>query len=149
MSQARPGIALRPATLDDITTLYEIHRAASQENVAKTWGQWDEPWQRDYFREHFDCAHRQVIELDQRPIGFLDVAFHADHVFLAAIEIDPAYQRHGIGTALIRDIIANAAALRLPVRLQVLKVNDRARALYQRLGFDETGETETHFLMQK
>ena len=117
--------------------------------VAKTWGQWDEPWQQDYFREHFDCAHRKVIELDQRPIGFLDVAYHADHVFLAAIEIDPAYQRQGIGTALIRDILANAAALHLPVRLQVLKVNDQARVLYQRLGFVKTGETKTHFLMQK
>jgi hypothetical protein len=61
-------ISLRPATLDDIATLYEIHRAASQEYVAKTWGQWDEPWQQDYFRERFDCAHRKVIELDQRPI---------------------------------------------------------------------------------
>jgi ribosomal protein S18 acetylase RimI-like enzyme len=142
-------ISLRPATLDDIATLYEIHRAASQKNVAKTWGQWDEPWQRDYFHQHFDCAHRQVIELDQRPIGFLDVAYHADQVFLAAIEIDPADQRQGIGTTLIRDILANAAALRLPVRLQVLKVNDRARALYERLGFVETGETKTHFLLQK
>jgi ribosomal protein S18 acetylase RimI-like enzyme len=117
--------------------------------VAKTWGQWDEPWQRDYFREHFDCAHRQVIELDQRPIGFLDVVYDAGHVFLAAIEIAPANQRQGIGTALIRDILANAAALRLPVWLQVLRVNDRARALYERLGFVETGETKTHFLMQK
>jgi ribosomal protein S18 acetylase RimI-like enzyme len=77
------------------------------------------------------------------------VTYRADDVFLAAIEIDPAYQRQGIGAALIRDIIANAGALRLPVRLQVLKVNERARALYQRLGFVETGETKTHFLMQK
>ena len=149
MKQESATVALRPATLDDIATLYEIHRAASQEHVAKTWGQWDEPWQRDYFCEHFDFAHRKVIELDQQPIGFLDVAYFADHVFLAAIEIDPAYHRQGIGTALIRDIIANGAARRLTVRLQVLKVNDRARALYQRLGFVETGETKTHFLMQK
>jgi ribosomal protein S18 acetylase RimI-like enzyme len=142
-------ISLRPATLDDVDLLYEMHRAVSQERVAMTWGQWDEPWQRDYFREHFDCTHRQVIERDQLPIGFLDMICRADHVFLAAIEIAPAYQRQGIGTALIRDILANTAALRLPVRLQVLKVNDKARALYQRLGFVETGETKTHFLMQK
>jgi ribosomal protein S18 acetylase RimI-like enzyme len=142
-------ISLIPATPDDLGQLYDIHRAASQDIVAKAWGQWDEPWQREYFREHFDYASRQVIELDQRPIGFLDVVYHADHVFLAAIEIDPAYQRQGIGTALIRDILANAAALRLVVRLQVLKVNERARALYERLGFVETGQTKTHYLMQK
>ena len=36
----------------------------------------------------------------------------------------------------------------MPVELQVLKVNP-ARRLYGRLGFQVTGETETHYLMQR
>jgi ribosomal protein S18 acetylase RimI-like enzyme len=145
----RAMISLRPATPADFDRLYEIHRAASQEMVAKTWGKWDESWQRDYFRDHFDCTKRQVIELDGQSIGLLDVVIHFDHVFLAAIEIAPEYHGQGIGTALIESSSTKAAALDLPVRLQVLKVNERARRLYERLGFVQTCETKTHFLMHK
>jgi ribosomal protein S18 acetylase RimI-like enzyme len=46
-------------------------------------------------------------------------------------------------------IIEDAAASELPVRLQVLKVNSRAVAFYQRLGFRSIGESDTHVLMEK
>ncbi len=39
-------------------------------------------------------------------------------------------------------------SLGLPVRLGVLKVNDRAVTFYKMLGF-EIDETDTHFLMQQ
>lgn len=45
-------------------------------------------------------------------------------------------------------IMEEARGLGLPVRLQVLKVNTRARALYERLGFRCTGHTGTHDLME-
>ena len=35
-----------------------------------------------------------------------------------------------------------------PLRLRVLHRNDRARRLYQRLGFVQIGETDTHYEMQ-
>ncbi len=41
-----------------------------------------------------------------------------------------------------------ARGLGRPVRLRVLKVNPRARAFYERLGFRRTGETDTHDLME-
>jgi len=43
--------------------------------------------------------------------------------------------------------LAHAKALGKPLRLQVLRANDRARALYERLGFRLIGETENHLLM--
>ena len=46
-------------------------------------------------------------------------------------------------------VLDAASKLGLPVRLRVLKVNLRATAFYERLGFSITGETDTHFLMQK
>lgn len=39
--------------------------------------------------------------------------------------------------------------LGLSVRLRVLKANPRAAALYERLGFAVTGETDTHVLMER
>jgi ribosomal protein S18 acetylase RimI-like enzyme len=41
-----------------------------------------------------------------------------------------------------------ARQLGLPIRLGVMKVNPRAGAFYQRLGFASTSETATHYLME-
>ena len=46
-------------------------------------------------------------------------------------------------------IIKDAVASKLPIRLQVLKVNNRAFAFYQRLGFKRTGENNNHVLMER
>ena len=66
---------------------------------------------------------------------------------MAIIEISPDYQRRGIGTILMHDLLRKAAARGISVTLQVLKVNP-ARVLYERLGFELTGETGTHYLMR-
>ncbi len=61
----------------------------------------------------------------------------------------PEYQSKGIGRECMLRVIEEARRLGLPVRLRVLKVNPRALAFYERLGFARTGETETHHLMEK
>ena len=68
-----------------------------------------------------------------------------DHLRLAEIQIDPAFQNMGIGTALLLDLLGRAKALQKPVRLSVLR-GSRAGTLYQRLGLRCYGETETHLL---
>ena len=72
-----------------------------------------------------------------------------DCVKLHQMFILPEYQGRGIGAALMMLIIKDAAAPKLPIRLQVLKINRRALAFYQRLGFKPTGETDTHILMER
>jgi ribosomal protein S18 acetylase RimI-like enzyme len=59
------------------------------------------------------------------------------------------HQNRGIGTACLTRILEEAGALGRPVRLGVLKVNPRAMALYRRLGFLPTGETDTHVRMER
>ncbi len=60
----------------------------------------------------------------------------------------PEYQRRGVGSAVIKDVNREATEQELPVTLGVLKVNPRAQALYEKLGFVVNGETETHILMK-
>jgi ribosomal protein S18 acetylase RimI-like enzyme len=139
---------LRPATAGDLDRLFEIHRLAIRPYVEATWG-WDEAWQAAYFREHFDPAIRQVICCGGRAIGFLDVVHRPDCVFLQNVEIEPEHQGRGVGTALVRRVLADAETEGVPARLQVLKVNERARMLYERLGFVQTGATETHIEMER
>jgi ribosomal protein S18 acetylase RimI-like enzyme len=115
--------------------------------IAATWG-WDEAWQLEHFRTSFRPEARSVIELQGDPIGFVDIVERKDCFYLENIEIAPLYQSRGIGARIIQKLIERARQKLLPVKLQVLKVNPRARALYERLGFRCTGETATHFVME-
>ena len=82
--------------------------------------------------------------VDGHAIGYLGVSERESATFIDQIEIVPNYQGQGIGTALINNVLARGR----PVDLGVLKVNDDARRLYERLGFRVIGETETHYNMR-
>jgi ribosomal protein S18 acetylase RimI-like enzyme len=138
---------LRPATANDYDYLYALHVATIREAVTATWG-WDEAFQRRYFEEHWDPGPRQVIVVDGEDVGVLQVEWYVNHVFLALIEVAPAWQGRGIGSAVIRDVQAQAREAELPVTLQVLKANGRAKALYERLGFRVATEQKERWMME-
>ena len=79
----------------------------------------------------------------------MEVDRRSDEFHLAGIYLLPGHQGQGVGSAVIMDIIEEASKRQLPVTLQVLKVNPRAQALYEKLGFVVTGETKTHKLMKR
>lgn len=138
-------LSLRQATASDRDFLWQLHEATMKPYVEQTWG-WDDQWQKQQFERSFDPQQLQVIQVGEAPVGYLSVWREVDHVFLAAIEIAPDHQNRDIGTTLIQKVIGEAEREGLSVRLRVLKVNP-ARALYERLGFRQTEETETHYIM--
>ena len=137
----------RPALPEDVDFLYALHRSAMQTYVVQTWGEWDEDWQRARFEAHFDPALLRVIQFEGQDVGMLQVQERTEELFLVDLEILPRFQRRGIGTAVIQQLVELAASQGKPVALQVLKVNHSARALYQRLGFGVTGEKDTHYIL--
>jgi ribosomal protein S18 acetylase RimI-like enzyme len=139
-------VELRPATRADYDFLYDLLKATMREYVAQIWG-WNEQWQQEYFRQNFDPDKDHVIVLDGRDVGVISTGRKDDEIFLSKIYIAPEYQGRGIGTQLITSILDEALDRRLPVTLQLLKINP-AKRLYERLGFVEVGETETHYLMK-
>jgi ribosomal protein S18 acetylase RimI-like enzyme len=141
------NIRLRDAKPGDYDFLYNLHREALLPSIDLTWG-WEEEWQIKHFREHFDPAIRKIIQVQGEDIGCISVQDQGDSLFIAYIAILPTYQRRGIGTYLIRNIIQEAEKRKIPIRIQTLKVNP-ARELYERLGFRITGSTETHYLMER
>ena len=134
---------LRPATDRDHEYLYALHRAAMRESVARTWG-WDEAWQRAHFDARFEPRGVEVIWAGGRPVGALRIEERAAELYVASLAVAPEAQGRGLGTAVMRDLLARAGVRRVPVALQVLKTNPGARRLYERLGFRAAGETATH-----
>ncbi|WP_020666150.1 GNAT family N-acetyltransferase [Amycolatopsis nigrescens] len=129
-------IALRPAVPADSEFCFELHKAAMGDYVTATWG-WDEHAQRDYHTRGFDPDHWQIITADGADVGMLNVEYRATEIYLARIEIHPDHQGRGIGTHLITALLSEADQRRGDLVLDVLAVNRRAYALYQRLGLQE------------
>ena len=134
--------SLRQATAEDRELLYGIHREAMRPYVEQVWG-WDEGFQRERFRRGFDPGTTQVVVSSGREIGFVRAGEKGGVVSLEQIYLGSDHRGRGIGTALLRDILARG----LPVKLQVLKVNHDARRLYERLGFRVVHETATRYRM--
>jgi ribosomal protein S18 acetylase RimI-like enzyme len=139
-------ITFRQIKIKDFEFLWQLNNAALKKYITATWG-WDEALQQKFFAESFNLDNGEIVVVDGRDAGFLWVSEKESEIFLVSIRLLPEFQNRGIGTKLIKDVLAAGSAKNKPVRLQVLKVNP-ARKLYEKLGFRVYGETGTHFLMR-
>jgi ribosomal protein S18 acetylase RimI-like enzyme len=130
------AVALRPTTPADSEFCFQLHKAAMGDYVTAIWG-WDEQVQRDFHTRAFNPGRWQIITAGGADIGMLDVEYRAGEIYLARIEIHPDHQGGGVGTRLISALIDQAGQKGQDLVLDVLTVNSRAQALYQRLGMAE------------
>jgi ribosomal protein S18 acetylase RimI-like enzyme len=137
---------VRKATEDDLQLAYDIRKNALGDYVRQTWG-WNEDWQWAYHLKDFDPKILSIIECDDIPVATVEEVILDDMVLVSGIYIINDYQSMGIGKDLMDDIILRAKKINKPVKLQVLKVNQRAKEFYLRLGFEVYDETETHYRM--
>ncbi len=149
-------VALRTARAEDETFLYEVFASTRTEEMALTG--WT-PAQQDAFlrrqfraqQEHYQAEfphpEHSIILVDDRPIGRLFVSRNSEAIDLVDISLLPQHRAAGIGTCLIENLLAEGRRAGKPVRLYVFWFN-RARRLYERLGFTKISETSTHIQME-
>jgi ribosomal protein S18 acetylase RimI-like enzyme len=140
------NVILRAATEDDSEFVFLVKKAALGTYIEQTWG-WDESFQRQYHQTNYVSGQTRIIVADGIDVGWMIVGETDSALELHEIYLQPEHQSRGIGSHLIKTLLAEAERHSKPVTLQVLKVNVRARQLYEQLGFQSAGETETHFLM--
>jgi GNAT superfamily N-acetyltransferase len=94
---------------------------------------------RRIFREHFDEPGMRLILVGDEIIGCVGFRIAADEIKLDSFYLDRRHHNTGLGTAILKVLLAEADALRLPVRLEVL-TGSGADRLYLRHGFVKVSE---------
>jgi [ribosomal protein S18]-alanine N-acetyltransferase len=78
--------------------------------------------------------------------GYAGLWFDGDVAQVMTVGVDPAYQRHGVGRALLQALVARSRELRASaVLLEVRVDNDAALALYERAGFERIGLRKRYY----
>ena len=132
--------------MEDSEWVFLVKKAALGKYIEQTWG-WDEDFQRQFHANDFDPVQTQIVVEDGSDVGWMIVSETESEIQLQEIYIHPDHQGHGIGSHLVGLVLNKARSPSKPVRLQVLRVNVRARHLYERLGFKVIGENDKHYLM--
>lgn len=130
-------MAMRPATPADVPFLLELRVDTMHGQLATGGMRLSDDDHRDRLMHRFECA--QVIEIDGVPAGMIKVFRGEDAWEIVQFQLSPDVQGRGTGRRVLEQVIAQAAPLRVPIRLGVLR-RSPARRLYQRLGFVVDGE---------
>lgn len=98
----------------------------------------DDPWSPAAFLEALAAGHRYLSAWEgDSLVGYVGLACGGREAEIHALAVDPAYQRRGIGRALLRAALDHAAGA--TVFLEVRTDNEPAIQLYRSEGFEVIG----------
>lgn len=150
-------IRFRPITPEDQELLFRVYASTREEELSVV--EW-EPGQKEAFlRQQFDAQHRWyqenyegaeflVILRDAVPAGRLYIVRWEKEIRLVDIALLPEHRGGGVGSAILRGILAEGRAAGKPVTIHVERFNPALR-LYERLGFVPIEERGPYLLMQR
>ena len=149
-------IALRPVGPDDGTLLLEVYASTRAEEMALAG--WDEAQkdafvrmqfeaQRSWYEQQYPDASFDVVVVDGEPAGRLYVDRRGDAIDIVDIALLREFRGRGIGSGLLRQLLDEAAGAGKVASIHVERFN-RARRLYDRLGFVVAEDKGIHLLME-
>lgn len=148
--------AFRPATSDDQTFLLEVYGSTRAEELALT--TWDQAQrdaflsmqfsaQQSHYGQHYPEGEHYIILVNDHAVGSLYVAEIENEIRILDLTILPQHRNAGIGTQIMKELMAEAALIGKPLRVYVESFN-RSLGLFERLGFEKSGESGHSYLME-
>lgn len=149
-------IKLRVASDDDAAFLLEVYASARVDEMSLV------PWsneqkevflrfqfdaQHNFYREQFPYASYDIILQDEEAIGRLYVRREEEEIRIMDITVLPQRRNRGVGTSLVRKLLAEGAETSKPVSIWVEEFN-RSLRLFERLGFSKIEEEGINWLME-
>jgi ribosomal protein S18 acetylase RimI-like enzyme len=150
-----PG--LRPATDDDREFLLAVYAGTRADELARA--PWPDDAKREFvemqfraqdvhYRRSYPRADVSVILDGERAVGRLFVDRREREIGIVDIALLPEARGRGLGTALLRDLIAESEASGRPLEVHV-EVENPARSLYDRLGFRVVEDVGVYLKMRR
>jgi ribosomal protein S18 acetylase RimI-like enzyme len=93
-------------------------------------------------------AERRIVVVEDAPVGRLIIDGTGDEIEVIDLALLPEYRGQGIGTSVLRGVLARADRMGRAMRLHVEK-QSRAVRLYERLGFVICGDVGLYFAMSR
>ncbi len=149
-------VSFRPIRSDDAAFLSEVSASTRTEELALV--EWNETQkaallhmqcaaQHQFYQERYTQTDLLLMLRDAVPVGRLSIARWQDEIRMVDIALLPPSRHGGIGTAIRRDLLAEAALAHTPVRIHVEQCNP-ALWLYARLGFAPIADKGVYLFME-
>lgn len=149
-----PG--LRPAGPGDTEVLYQIYASTREEELAVV--PWDAAAKDAFLRMQFtaqdtdyrarypDASYDLIVDGEQ-VLGRLYLDRGETAWLVLDLALLPGHRGKGLGTTLLRGVLAGAAEAAKPVHMYVEQFNP-ARRLYNRLGFCQIADQGVYLLLE-
>jgi GNAT superfamily N-acetyltransferase len=150
------GISYRPTTDADLPFLAHVYASTRTEELAVTG--WPDEMKQQFLGHQFNAQHTHyrryypdaewlAIERGGEDVGRLYIDEQSSTILLIDIALLPGSRGLGLGSAILADILEQAAAAGKPVTIHVEK-NNPAMRLYLRLGFVTLREEGVYDLLE-
>lgn len=132
-------------TIEPLTSSDEIESILAVEHVCFT-----NPWTREMYQAELQKEGVAYFFLardrERQVIGFCSFWRVLDELHINNLAVLPDRRQHGLGSALLARVLAEAPALGATrAYLEVRQSNDVARRLYERYGFTVTGTRRGYY----
>jgi ribosomal protein S18 acetylase RimI-like enzyme len=101
-----------------------------------------------YYHDQMPDASYHVVLVDGEAAGRLYVDRREDEIHVIDIALLPEHRGHGLGTSLMREVLAEADAAGKRVTIHVERFNPALR-LYERLGFAQIEDQGVYLLLDR
>jgi len=150
-------IRLRPLTEKDLPFIEKLYRSAKEKglDLNKNWTELQKAaffrmqsiLQDAHYKKVFPNAVFEIIEYNKKTVGRLYTHESENEITGIDISLLPEFRGRGIGTKILRSLLAKAADKQKIFATQVER-NNPAYQLYLRLGFKYTGDNGTYYCLE-
>jgi GNAT superfamily N-acetyltransferase len=137
------GLTIRTAWSSDIDALRDVRARASMSNEGDRENLLAHPELLDFEGEGIADGRTRAAVVDDRVIGFSTVVVTGDVDDLDDLFVDPDWMRHGVGLALMSDVVERARSR--GARYLEVTANPHALEFYAAAGFHPHGAADTLF----
>ncbi|MFC8449124.1 GNAT family N-acetyltransferase [Kitasatospora sp. NPDC057223] len=141
----RTGWGLRPARSEDMEPIAELRAVVLRDDLERL-GRYDEERVRQRLRDGFSPERTTIVLAGGEAVGCFTLRPEPDGLWLEHFYLDPRQQGRGLGSAVLRTVLAGADREGTDVRLNVLQ-GSAARRLYERHGFTADSEDAVDVFM--